>query len=180
MQLRAEIQIATLMTAMTNVVIPAIDPDNRLAIEQASLVVGMLSLMAKQLPLQFRFDRDELQRLVGVADEIRNIFEGGSVHETALDQLARSRASAVETLEYCQVEPAGLVEAIRALRTDLGLLITELGENASSPHELEAAETIIMKMSRDQLLRDRALLAPQNWETDPASLPAIETLLVAA
>ena len=69
MQLRYEIALAAMMKSMTDVVIPAVDGKNDLAVQQANLVVGLLNLLAQQLPQQFRFDRDELQRLL-VAREV--------------------------------------------------------------------------------------------------------------
>ncbi|KAK44029.1 hypothetical protein BG58_27865 [Caballeronia jiangsuensis] len=176
MQMRPEIQIATMITAMTDVIMPAIDPKNRLANEQSQLVVGMLHLMEKQLPLQFRFDRDELQRLIKAAGDIDTICGEESARSEALKSLSDARAAATETLEKCQVEPASIVEFIRALRSGIGLVLTDIGERGTVGH-LEATEAVVLKMSREQFLRDRALLVPQNWETDPASLPSIETLL---
>ena len=73
MQMRPEVQIAAMIKAMKDVVIPAVAGTNKLAEEQAKLVVGMLSLMAYQLPLQFRFDRDELARLVETSAALREV-----------------------------------------------------------------------------------------------------------
>ncbi|MGQ0622999.1 MAG: hypothetical protein ACT4QA_24340, partial [Panacagrimonas sp.] len=75
MQLRSEIQLTSMLKAMKDVVIPAIDPANRLAIEQSQLIVGMLGLMQHQLPIQFKFDRDELGRLVDMLHGLKVICD---------------------------------------------------------------------------------------------------------
>ena len=73
MQLRPEIQITAIVKAMKDVVIPAVDADNKLATEQAQLIVGLLTLMAHQLPRLFHFDCDELQRLIACASQLEAI-----------------------------------------------------------------------------------------------------------
>ena len=68
MDLRAPLQLQTMMKAMKDVVLPAIDPDNQMAQEQAQLVMGMLHLMMSRQPMQFHYDLDELKRYVALSD----------------------------------------------------------------------------------------------------------------
>ncbi|MCK9285355.1 MAG: hypothetical protein M0P39_13860, partial [Rhodocyclaceae bacterium] len=60
MDLRPALQVQTVIKAMTDVVLPAVDPNNKLAQEQARLVIGMLHLVMQRQPLMYRYDRDEL------------------------------------------------------------------------------------------------------------------------
>ena len=71
MQMRPEIQIQSILKAMIDVVLPAVDPKNPLAQEQARLVMGMLTVMAGQLPRQYRFDCDELSRLLKLSQRMQ-------------------------------------------------------------------------------------------------------------
>lgn len=176
MQLRSEIQIAAMIKAMKDVVIPAVDGDNRLAVEQAQLVVGMLSLMAHQLPLQFRFDRDELQRLLAYTQGLTELRSHDRALGEAVQQLAGSRAAGAAALERCIGDPAQLTSAIRELRQAAGALVTAAAESADEAayRQVEAA---MLELSKEQLLRDRALVLPQGWEPDPTAVPPIETLL---
>jgi len=73
MQLSTEIQLSTIIRAMKDAVIPAVDAKNKLAMQQAQMVVGLLNLMSHQLPVQCRFDRDELQRLVTSAQSLSKL-----------------------------------------------------------------------------------------------------------
>ncbi len=54
MQLREDLQLQTAIRALTEVVTPAVDTSNALAVEQLQVVIGMLHLMAARLPLRFR------------------------------------------------------------------------------------------------------------------------------
>lgn len=176
MQLRSEIQIASMMKALKDVVIPAIDPVNRLAIEQSQLILGMLNLMVQQLPLQFRFDRDELQRLLACASQLSALPATGGVLREAQATLAECQSLGADVLARCTVDPAELTEVVRALRAATGSLMSAASE-AGDPATLRAAEDAVLALSREQLLRDRALVIRQGWEPDPAALPSIESLL---
>jgi hypothetical protein len=180
MQMRPDMQITAMLTAMTDVIIPALDPDNRLATEQANIVAGMLQLMARQMPLQFRFDRDELQRLTDAAGQIAAICGADAKHGAILEQLAEAQTNGETVLALCQGDPAALVAASRSLRRQIGAVMTEIGAMGGDPEQCKAVERVILQMSHEQLLRDRALLSPQGWETDPEALPKIETLLAPA
>lgn len=176
MELRAEIQIKSMIKAMTDVVLPAVDPINQLAVEQTRLVIGMLSLMAKQLPIQFQFDRDELQRLLGfteplLADEAREPGYAG-----ALQRLAETHRAGAAVLARCLVDPATLLNAVHELRAATSDLVAAVPAT-DDRGLIERVERAVMELSKEQLLRDRSLLLPQGWELDPDAIPAIESLL---
>lgn len=178
MQLRSEIQIASMIKAMKDVVIPALDSSNRLAIEQSQLIVGMLDLLASQLPIQFRFDRDELGRLLLGLESLAAICaEAPSLQATAT-QLREQQAAAAELHARCSVDPGELTAAVRALRVAVSAVVVEAGQQAPAA-TAERIERVVLALSREQLLRDRAMVAPQGWEADPAALPSIRALLPA-
>ena len=127
MQLRSEIQLASMIKAMKDVVIPAVDAKNDLAIQQAHLIVGLLNLMVHQLPMQFRFDRDEVQRLIAAAQSLSQLPTADRAIGEAAQQLEASRAAAAVVLDRCTTDPAELVTAVRDMRETLGALMSEIG-----------------------------------------------------
>ena len=166
MQLREDLQLQTAIRALVEVIAPAVDAGNALAVEQTQLVIGMLQLMAARLPLQYQYDCDELARLVSLGRAL-----GGQD-----DRLAMASAAGEEVLGRAQATPQELLAAIRKLRDLSGAVITAAyrdGDHATrtivSRHVLAHAE--------QQLLRERAWFAPQGWELQPESLPDIEILL---
>lgn len=173
MQMRAEIQLISMMKSMTDVVIPAIDSSNMLAQEQGKLVVGMLNLMREQLPMQFRFDRDELQRLLATTAELKALsLPPGD----ELQVLQAYGETAQETLAQCALDPSLLQQSIEQLRHAIAMLVKGLSSTAELDVQL-AVEKIILKMSSEQLLRDRALMLPQGWEHDTSAIPSLDALL---
>lgn len=176
MQLRSGIQLASIIKSMSDVVIPAIDPANTLALEQSRLILGLLALMRRQLPLQFDFDRDELQRLLDCAKAVADQRVTAPAAQAAQQTLAAASRSAAIALDACRMPPTALTDAVRGLRAALGGVVSALAADGADAagHRIER---LIIDMSRAQLLRDRALVKQQGWEPDPAAVPEIETLL---
>ena len=176
MQMRPDIQITSVIKAMTDVIIPAIDPVNKLAIEQSQLIIGLLSLLKSQLPVQFRFDRDELGRLCTHAATLSRISSSDSGTQKALQQLAADSAAASSLLDQFGRDPAELIAQVRKLREGMSGVVDAAAQGTDGAAQLQA-EKVILAMSKEQLLRDRSLVKMQGWEMDPDSIPAIEELL---
>jgi hypothetical protein len=177
MQMRPEIQITSMIKALTDVVIPAIDPVNKLAIEQSRLIVGLLNLMASQLPVQVKFDRDELARLATCSRTLIATVSADSGIRTAIAQLETCTDTALGLLERNALTPADLVGGVRKLKAAVGTLVTVAAASTDIDAQLRI-ERIVLTMSKEQLLRDRSLMKLQGFEPNPAALPEIMQLLV--
>lgn len=176
MQMRPDLQIKSVIKAMNDVVLPAVDPQNKLAQEQVRLCMGLLGLMARQLPLQFRFDCDELARLSAYSAELQRIASGGGETSAALAALKEKTVSANTTIERAKASPQDVEQAVRSLREATGSLISSVFRDGDSAVQ-ERVQRATLAMSKEQLLRDRAWVITQGWEPDPKSVPSIEQLL---
>ncbi len=176
MQLRSALQIQTIVRAMTDVVLPATDPSNKLALEQGQLIVGMLNLMALQLPLQFRFDCDELSRLLAFSDELRRRGKGEGGIMAALSELADATRVGADVLERARAEPHEVVDAVRLLRGTSSAAVQAVFADGDAATQA-AIQEAVLRMSEEQILRDRSWVITQGWEPDPKSIPQIESLL---
>ena len=175
MQLRADIQLQTAIRALTEVVAPALDTSNALAVEQLQIVIGMLHLMAVRLPLQVRYDCDELTRLLELSAALTSaIDQDGRAQILAPLMAASSKGAAV--LTRAQADPADILQAIRDLRTRTGALITAVYRDGSDAARGRVT-TLVLAHADQQLLRERAWFAPMGWESQPEGLPAIADLL---
>lgn len=176
MQMRPEIQIQSMIKSITDVVLPAIDPANKLAQEQARLILGTLNLMSKQLPLQYRFDCDELARLDAFATELQAMATGGAQTQAAVHSLASHQRAAGQLLDHARASPDAIEAAVRELRSATGAVISGVYRDGDARAQA-AVESAVLAMSKEQLLRDRAWVAAQGWEPDPAAVPPIDQLL---
>jgi len=173
MQLRADIQIKSMIKATIEVILPAIDPANELATQQAQLVLGHLTLLEQRLPLQYRADCDELRRLIDLSKDLTER------HGVVDDTLSVAIPRAQEVLERARAEPDELVSAIRQLTAALDQPIQDVIEKGSNDVRLNVQKAVL-DSAEQQLLRNRAWLIMQGWEPDPGSLPEITTLFEAS
>lgn len=176
MQMRPQIQLQAVIKALSDVVLPAIDPDNKLAIEQGKLSIGLLALLAQQLPVQFAFDGDELARLIATSGALATRAQGGAATRAAVAALNETTLAAGRTLDAARSSPADLEAAVRALRTATGTLITEVHRDGDAASQA-AVQAEVLAMSKDQLLRERSMLLMQGWEPDPKAVPPLAELL---
>ncbi len=171
MQLRPPIQIHAMIKSLTDAVLPAVDPNNKLAIEQLQLTIGLLAMMEQRMPLEFKFDCDELRRLLGFADELKRSGAGNK----ALPDLVAAADAGADVLRRAQADPSEVVDAVRRLRATGGALAAA-AYREGTPGNRAAVMKTVLSMSGEQLLRDRAWVIPQGWES-PDAVPPIADLL---
>ncbi len=177
MQTRPDLQIKSILKAMNDVVLPAVDPNNKLAQEQARLCMGLLGLMARQLPLQFRFDCDELARLAAYSGELQGLVGPGRTQmQESMAALEKTTKKANALLERAKVAPVEIEQAVRSMREATGALISSVFSDGDEGAQ-DRVQKATLAMSRDQLLRERAWVITQGWEPDPKAVPPIEELL---
>lgn len=175
MDMRPSLQLQTAIRAMADVVLPAVDPANKLAQEQAQLVIGTLGLMQQRLALWYRYDRDELRRYLELNGELA-AARGGARTQAAAAELARAAAAGADVYERARAEPAELEAAVLALRAAVGELVAAADADGE-PAGLSALQRAVLAAARVQTLRERAWLAPTGFESDPKSLKPIEQQL---
>lgn len=176
MEVRPEIQIKVILKALTDVILPAVDPDNKLAQEQTRLAIGTLQLVAKRLPIAYRYDRDELNRYVGFSKDLVAQV-GKAADESAIADLKALAAHGSDVLDRARAEPAEMEKAIFDLRAMVGELIEAVHAGGDSTAQA-AVRKLVLTMSKQELERERAAVVDMNWETDPRThAPPIETQL---
>ena len=176
MQMHPALQIQSMIKALTDVVLPAVDPANKLAQEQTRLVLGTLGLMAQQFPLRFQFNCDELSRLLQLAGALQEVARGGPETTACVGKMVLAAAAAGRTLDQVQAGPDTIEQAVREMRAAASQVVRSIyidGDDTA----LKRVEGAVLANARDQLLRDRSWVLMQGWEPDPAALPKIRDLL---
>lgn len=176
MELRPAFALQSVIKAMTEVVLPAVDPHNKLAQEQSRLVIGVLGLLAERMPLWYRFERDELARFLELAEHLSGVAVQVPAADEVLNPLRDTVASAQDVLDRARAEPAELEAANFELRGHIGTLVSALYSHADEATRKRVGN-LVTAHAREQLLRERAWHVSQGWESDADALPAIESLL---
>jgi len=159
-----DLRLDSMLRAMTTVVLPAIDPGNNLAREQASLVTAHIAMMMQQwdkLDAYARLCLDDLGRVVESL-EVR----GGS--------LTRGAAADLEALNSSESPPNN-----QSYRKTMAAL-----ENLVRAVEVDGDPGFRRQLHRDVLLfgnrqaeRDRAWFAMSGFDVNAKDRPTIEELL---
>ena len=175
MEVRPEIQIQAMIKAMVDVVLPAVDPEQKMAQEQARLVIGTLGLIASRLPVAYRFDRDQLDRYVSLSRELVALdqADGGGQTVSKLESLAERGA---DVLQRARAEPSELESTVFDLRAEVSSLLQSL-HKSSSPEKWNKVNRLILDASKMEIDRERALVVAMGFEPKPGSIPPIESLL---
>jgi hypothetical protein len=166
MQIRPTVALQAILKSLTQVIVPALDPQNKMAQEQVGLVVGLLTLLEDRLPKTFAYDLDELNRWTQLATMLHPVGDGvlASAMNQGNDVLARAKAT-----------PDEVVATVGLLRAAIGKTAQRIA--ASCDPESRNAVQAILDVSAEQQLRERSWLLMQGWETAPDSVPAIELLI---
>ncbi len=172
MEMRPQLQIQTVIKAMMEDVIPAMDQTNQLAMQSAQLTIGTLMLISQHLPLEYRYDCDELARLLATAKTLAT--QAGGL--AAAGELDAASSAGAEVLDRARAEPSEILDAIRTLRAATADTVRAVYAEGSDSVQASVEKTVLA-MSREQLLRDRSWLLMQGWEPNPALVPAIDSLL---
>lgn len=176
MQMRPEIQIQSVLKAMTDVVLPALDPTNKLAQEQARLCMGLLALLGQQLPVQFKFDCEELTRLIALSHTLATEAKDDACAATSLTALSAATHSASQVLERAKADPSEVRDSVRSLRATTSAVVQAVYADPAA-QSVAAIQRTVLACSKAQLLRDRSMLLMQNWEADPKAIPPLQQLL---
>lgn len=169
MDVRPDIQIQSMIKAMIDVVLPAVDAENKVAQEQARLVIGTLQLVAKRLPIAYRYDCDELRRYVLLAQDL--VAEAGpGVSRPVVAQLAILAAHGSEVLKGAQTEPSALEAAIFSLRSAVGELV-QVANKTGSAEARKTVRKLVLNAAKTELEREIAVVIDMGFQTDPDDQP---------
>jgi hypothetical protein len=176
MEMRPQLMLQAVTKSLIDIVIPAVSPDNKLAQEQSRLILGILQILMTRLPLAYRYDRTELDRLVALAGTLTAEGYDGSLSQEAARQLDAAKATGLDVLDRARAEPAELEDTVRAMRTAVAELIRAVHGDGEGPRA-EAVRDIVFKASKEQLDRERAWVVPYGFEADASVVPPLETVL---
>lgn len=184
MELTPDLQIRAVIKALTDTVLPAVDPDNAIAREQGQLAVALLGFVAARLPLAYDYARKELTELAAQAKELLALEALDDAPATAADCLAtlgQAGETAAELLARAGADPAALEAAARDIRAAISALVDALApdpetQDARREQAAAAVNRVVLAGAAAQLTRERAWLAPLGveWEQD---IPEVSHLI---
>jgi hypothetical protein len=168
--------LQSVVKSLTDIVMPAVDPNNKLAQEQVRLILGLVQITMNRLPLMYRYDRHEITRFNELADRLIGQSYRSEPARQAAERLGAVKAQSLDVLERARAEPAELEDTVMALSTaisDLMRAVHAEGDRSQS----RQVRGHIFAAGKEQLDRERAWSLPFGFEADPGMVKPIETLL---
>lgn len=164
-------RIDSLIQALNDIVLPAVEADKSLAREQGQLVVAHLHLMKRQLAQADAFDRMEL-------DAARSL--GAQLLQQARDDatLAAASSSLQDALARSSTHQPDLQGAIRALNGAIEQHVRTVRQLAGR-HSIDAMTAAVLAHGREQSRRNRIWFGGNGFDAEHDSLPGIDTLFAA-
>jgi hypothetical protein len=172
MDIRPSLQIQVMIKAMEQVVLPAVDPVNKIAHEQTGLVLATLRFLEQRLPLWRPYLRDEIKRLVKLLDSIMALDGGDSAVRASLAKLAEKGRA---LLERADAEAPTLEKIAIDIRNAVGRLMAEY-EALGSVHRTPLGR-LVLDAAAQQLDRERAWLIPFGFEGEATGIVPIDQQL---
>jgi len=163
-------QLAAVIKALSDNVLPAVDAGNPMAAEQIQLCLATLGLVKTHLPELHRYLRRDLETHLSLARQIKQLADKTGVR-------ASSAAPAIADSEKTLVDPEMGATEIEAQARRLKEAIVDLMTAArGSAIEREIA-ALVIETEEIVLLRSRAWSIGMGFEPDPAQVPPLGTLL---
>jgi hypothetical protein len=161
-----DVRLANCMKAITEVVIPSLPLGERLAREQAMLVIGHLKMIGDQWKWALGFESGSLDGMIRLAKELQQ-------HEPNWGAELGAALSSVETIDRSNIDT--VEQAIGRVGTAIDLVIN--GEEGTQPLS-QAAVNAILTYGERQAFRERTWFVGCGLDPDKGDLPAISEVLV--
>lgn len=165
-------RLASMITAISKTIIPAIPDDESLAREQASLLLGHLHMLRGQIDHSVRYEAFALMGIKRLAQLLVEQADGvGARASAAIERLRGALAGIPAT-----PSPSDVRDATTALGAAIEDLIDRGLDDASPAFSAYAAGQVIMH-DREWAMNDRAWFAGAGFDPARETLPDIADLM---
>jgi hypothetical protein len=169
-------RLDTVVTALRQVVIPALPADEVLALEQATLCIGQLGVLAQQYRHVADYEALCLAEMTALGTRLLGDADGGPATTRAAAEL---RACLDGTEATPGPVPTTLAHQRRnAIAGRVDALVTAAGLDGSEAFRSSSTRTVVEHGAR-QAGRDRAWFQACGMDPDGPSLPSIPEMLAA-
>lgn len=166
-----DLQLQVALKALRETVAPAVDPGNRVALEQLHLSIATLTMVRERLPLARRFARRRLEDALDLAHAVAAAArKDAALDLAALDAtIAASPALLLDPV----AETADFDAAIAAV-TAATLTVIRAAQGGNAIAAIDAA---VLTASAPTIERGRAWFLAAGFEPDPTAIRPLATLL---
>ena len=165
--------VATMLRALEEVVLPAIDSANKPATQQARLCILNLKMIAAQHDKTYHLAVTELQLFAKLLRDLQ-VAASDAIEPILQKELDVAIKNELNTL---RIPSTGLVESTtRSYREIADAVLESPGVLAHQELRRRIAEVVMKHCAKETLMR-RAWNAPSGFESDPGALPSLDEVI---
>lgn len=165
-----------MLRSLRETIIPAIDPEDPLALEQAHALTRHLEVLAMQHDKLYHFELAELRHYFRMTCELKGKAAGGQATRgavsDALQILERTRPLAA-VIPSAQQD---IVDLVRSLKIAANALVAAAYADGT-PEFRHEAERLVHLWSAKQIERERVWAQATGFDLFAAEMPHLETIL---
>lgn len=163
-------QLAAVIKALSDNVLPAVDGRNPMASEQIQLCLATLGLVKAHLPDLHRYQRRDLETHLELARELAQLAVQAGV---TINAITPTLEASSKTLADPEMGASEIEQQARRLKESIATLIAM---TRGTRVESEVA-TVTLKAEEIVILRSRAWSIGMGFEPDPSQIPPLNQLL---
>ena len=148
-------RLASVVRALTDVVLPALPPEAGLAMEQVQLSIGQLQILRSQLDSILSYEADELADATALGSELRGLA-GDDAGRALDDALAGAKTAAT---------PGEVRDARKAIHAAIDMVVTTMSRRPEA--DRRRLQTTIIAAERKRVVKDRRWYAPFGFDIAP-------------
>ena len=166
-----DLQLQAVLKALRDTVAPAVDPANKVAIEQLHLSMATIAMVRDRLPQARRFARRQLEDGLELARAVAAAAGRDPMIDRGPLDTALARASA--QLNDAAADTQGF-EAANAALTVATVAVINAAQNGTAIAAIDAA---VLRYSAPAIERARAWCLSAGFEPDPTAIRPLAALL---
>lgn len=166
-----DLQLQAAIKALRETVAPAVDPANKVAMEQLHLSIATIAMVRDRLPLARRFARRQLEDTLDLARAVATAARA----DTAIDLAGLDAAVAAGPALLADADAdTEDFEATNATVTGATLTVINAAQTSAAIGAIDAA---VLKASAPVFERARAWFLSAGFEPDPTAIRPLTALL---
>ena len=166
-----DLQLQAGIKALVDAVMPAVDANDKVALEQLHLAIATFSMVRDRLPLARRYARRQLEDAVELADAVRRAGQTDSSLSFAASD--RAVAAARLALHDAEVDTQDIEEVHNKLVDETVVVISCAQAGPAST----AVDAAVLRCSARPIERGRAWFLPSGFEPNPDAIRPLKDLV---
>ena len=166
-------RINNLIKSLEKTIIPALDPENGMAQEQAALMIGHLKMFDQQWDAAYLYETRSLENMTALASQLSAIIDKDDEFKGIAEEVSAALKAIPQDLPKT-------VSAVHEITRAIGKLVDSLIDSvykSGQPGSIETVTETVLDYNSKQSARDRIWFGAIGLDPDPSDLSSMDEML---